>query len=177
MKIAEYSSGHILKSNLPLPVNENSGQVSLPENTYIDLHPDKNSLNDSLNMMFGQYVQQNRPIIDKNTKEFFQKNPIFERAINLYQTLDNTLEGKRNGSLRQLRNFSDAVSAGLSHYDNQSTEELLITEDLLEILDQPLANSAHAEEFMNERPDSYFQLEAILNYFKNHSGTLLDVYG
>jgi hypothetical protein len=142
-------------------------------------------LDSTLTQIFDRFVQKTGLGTDSTTlkNEYLDENPAMQRAMNLYDSMENTFAGRGAGEKAAIVDFlntkiDEYVATKDQDGDNTLTlEESEFTETLFEEADADRDAQLSTEEVKNNFYEGFQQLNNVLDYFRNTRGNLIDIYG
>ncbi len=161
------------------------GSVKLLENSGFSPFTDGSPLGSTLNQVFSRFVEKTGIGTDAAAlkTEFLGENPPAQRAMGLYNALENTFGARGEGEQAAVVDFlntkiDDFVAAKDQDSDNMLTlEESEISPTLFEEADRNRDSQLNSEELRNNFYNNSRELSSVMNYFQSTPGVLLDIYG
>ncbi len=160
------------------------GSIQLLEKAGFSPFTDNSPLNSTLYQVFNRFVQKTGmdTTANKLKDEYLEQNPAMQRAMNLYSSLDNTFSSRRPGEQAAIVDFlNNKIDEFITQKDKNSdktlsNEESGLQETLFQAMDENRDNQVTGEEIKNNFYNDFTQLNNVLNYFQNNTGTLVDLY-
>lgn len=159
------------------------GSVQLLEQAGFSPFTESSPLDSTLYQVFNRFVQKTGldTTANKLKDDYLQENPSAQRAIDLYSALENTFASRGSGEQAAIVDFlntriDDFVTTRDTDENNiLSQEESGLTDTLFREVDADRSGGITAEEFRGNFYNDFNQLNNVLNFFQNTTGTLLDV--
>lgn len=160
------------------------GAVQLLEDSGFSPFGDTSPLSATLNQVFSRFVEKTGLGADSNTlrDEFLAENPATQRALGLYQALENTFSSRGAGEQAAIVDFlntkiEDFIATKDQNSDDELTlEESELTPTLFEEADANRDSQLNTEELGNNFFNDFPELNNVMNYFRSTPGLLLDVF-
>lgn len=159
------------------------GSVQLLEQAGFSPFTESSPLNSTLFQVFNRFVQKTGldTTASKLKDDYLQENPSAQRAVDLYSSLENTFASRGSGEQAAIVDFLNSkIDDFITSRDSDensilSQEESGLTDTLFQEVDADRSGGVTAEEFRGNFYSDFSQLNNVLNYFQNTTGTLLDV--
>jgi hypothetical protein len=187
MNVYEYAASQLdlNQTTTPTYTRDYVGAVQMLEDSGFSPFAQTSPLDSTLTQIFDRFVQKTGLGTDSNTlkNEYLDENPAMQRAMNLYDSLENTFAGRGAGEKAAIVDFLNTkIDEYFENQDENSDSTLTLeesdfTETLFEEADANRDAQLSTEEVRNNFYQGFQQLNNVLDYFRNTRGNLVDIYG
>lgn len=187
MNVYEYAASQLdlNKTAAPTYTRDYVGAVQMLEDSGFSPFTQSSPLDSTLTQIFDRFVQKTGLGTDANTlrSQYLEENPAMQRAMNLYDSLENTFASRGAGEKAAIVDFlntkiDDYFASKDQNNDNTLTlDESEFSETLFEEADANRDAQLSTEEVRNNFYQGFQQLNNVMDYFRNTRGNLVDIYG
>ncbi|MCP4213692.1 MAG: hypothetical protein GY765_03500 [bacterium] len=145
---------------------------------------DSSPLSSTLSQIFTEFVEKTGLNSDSTTlkNDFLAQTPSAGRAMDLYESLDNTFSARGEGEQAVIVDFLNSrIDSFITDNDQDgdgslNAEESTLSTDRFNTVDADSNLKLNSEEIQNDFYGGYRELGNVLNHFRSNSGVLLDLY-
>ncbi len=142
-------------------------------------------LNSSLNQVFNRFIKKTGldTTTEKLKEQFFTNNANTRKALDVYQSLENTFSYKGEGEQPAIVDFLNNKIEGFvaeqdtNEDDTLTLKESEITESLFDEIDTNRDSRINTDEIKSNFYSDFQQLNNVMDYFRSTPGVLVDIFG